>query len=171
MGPRGDFRPSGIDLGVSEEWILVLFRCSFVQVGRLARRRAEPHFDSVWASRIEVRRLRAQVKIRWKNSSENASSASRATARLRKVVFSNKGTSKWYLRALRKVSWAALGRCWGLLGRSWALLGSSWGALGNILGALRVLLGGSWTLLKASGRFLDPPGRFEVAFGPSEDRF
>ena len=72
-GSEGDFRPSGIDLGASEGWILVLFRCSFVQVGRLARRRAEPHFDSVWASRIEVRRFRAQVKIRWKNSSENAS--------------------------------------------------------------------------------------------------
>ena len=46
--------------------IFVLFRCSFAQVGRVVRRRAKPHFDSLWASRNEVRRLRARAKNRWK---------------------------------------------------------------------------------------------------------
>ena len=40
----------------------MLLRCSFAGSGRVARRSAEAHFDSVWASRNEVRRFRAQVK-------------------------------------------------------------------------------------------------------------
>ena len=52
----------GLEFGPSQGSILVLLRRSFAQVGRIARGRAEPHFDSVWASPNEVRRFRSRVK-------------------------------------------------------------------------------------------------------------
>ena len=66
MTRKGDFSRTRLDFRVSTGSILVLLRCSFVRVRRLARRRAEPHFDSIWASPNEVRRFRAQVQNRQK---------------------------------------------------------------------------------------------------------
>ena len=55
-----------INFGSNLVSLRVDFRCSFAQVGRIVRKRAEPHFDSVWASRNEVPRLRAGMTNRWK---------------------------------------------------------------------------------------------------------
>ena len=171
MGPRGDFRPSGIDLGVSEGSILVLFRCSFVQVGRLARRRAEPHFDSVWASPNEVRRFRARVKNRRKIGPDTplalVTQQLVCERRLFRVRTPQNGPQE-LCGAPWEASWGPLGRSWitlgSLLGRSWALL-SALGALSghswSDLGAIMIALGIAWTIL-------DRPW---IDFGRSSSRF
>ena len=62
--PKGDLSCSDLALGASKGSILLLFEGYFARMDQLARRRAEPHFDSVWASPNEVRRIRVQVKNR-----------------------------------------------------------------------------------------------------------
>ena len=64
--PKGDLGRSGLASGASKASILLLFEGYFARMDQLARRRAEPHFDSVWASPNEVRRFRAQVQNRRK---------------------------------------------------------------------------------------------------------
>ena len=150
---------------------MVLRSCSFARVGRLARTRAEPHFDSVWASRNEVRHFRAQVKNGRKIVPDTL------LARIAKQIACERRFSRvWMLQngpqelsgAPWEASWGPLGRSWitlgSLLGRSSALLSAlgapsrhSWSDLGTIMIALRI----AWTIL-------DRPW---VDFGRSGSRF
>ena len=165
--PKSDLGRSWLDFGLRKGLLLVLLRDFFARVARLARRRADlcktPKnlwFFHVFRASAFARTSRQLKKI----TSENDSSASRATYRLRKILFSTLEPSKWSPRAL----WGALG---GLLGPTWALLGDSWGAPGALLGALGALLGRSWALLGALGALLGRFWAFSVALGPLLDVF
>ena len=149
----------------------MLLRCSFAQVGRIARRRAEPHFDSVWASPNEVRRFRARVKNRRKIGPDTplalVTQQLVCERRLFRVRTPQNGPQE-LSGAPWEASWGPLGRSWitlgSLLGRSWALL-SALGALSghswSDLGAIMIALGIAWTIL-------DRPW---VDFGRSSSRF
>ena len=149
----------------------MLLRCSFAQVGRIARRRAEPHFDSVWASPNEVRRFRARMKNRRKIGPDTPlAQVAQQLVRERRLfrVRTPQNGPQELSGAPWEASWGPLGRSWitlgSLLGRSSALLSAlgapsrhSWSDLGTIMIALRI----AWTIL-------DRPW---VDFGRSGSRF
>ena len=129
-------------------------------MGRVARTRAEPHFDSVWASPNEVRRFRARVKNRRKIGPDTplALVAQQLVCerRLFRVRMSQNGPQE-----LCGAPWEA--SC-GPLGRSWITLGALMGALERSRGALGTLLERSWGDHERSWEPLDD-------FGPSEGGF
>ena len=128
----------------------MLLRCSFAQVSGVARRRAEPHFDSVWASLNKVRRFRARVKSRRKIIRDALlAQVTQQLACERRLL--RVWTPQNDPQELSGAPWEAprgpLGRSWltleGLMGRSRALLsalgtlsGHSWSDAGAIIGAL-----------------------------------
>ena len=132
----GDFGLSELDFRVSEGSILVPLRCFFAPVGRLTRTGCELRFDSVWASRNEVRRLHTQVK------------------HLRKIVLDTLLTRPARQIPCEILNLAPLGRLlgstWDLLGSTWRQLGRSWGQLGRLRGQLER----SWGQLERSWGYL-----------------
>ena len=132
----GDFGPSELDFRVSEGSILVPLRCFFAPVGRLTRTGCDLRFDSVWASRNEVRRLHTQVK------------------HLRKIVLDTLLTRPARQIPCEILNLAPLGRLlgstWDLLGSTWRQLGRSWGQLGRLRGQLQR----SWGQLERSWGYL-----------------
>ena len=151
--------------------ILVLLRCSFAQVGRVVRRRAESHFDSVWASRNDVPRLRARAKNRWKivpvRLLPQITQQLSCYRRIFRVWMPQNGLQE-LSGTPREGSRGPLGRSWvtlgELLGRPraffralGALSGHSWSDLGAIMSALGI----AWTIL-------DRPW---MDFGRSSTRF
>ena len=126
-----EFSRSWLEFGPSQGSTLVLLRYSFAQVSRIARRRAEPHFDSVWASPNEVRRFRARVKNRRKIVPDTLLAqvtqqliCERRFFRVRTPQHGPQELSG----ASWDHSWGPLERCWITLG---SLLGHSWGAHGR----------------------------------------
>ena len=140
-------------------------------MGRFVRRRVEPHFDSVWASRNAVHDLRAQARNRSKSLSRT----------LLKGVARQIACERHFFRVWRpqhgppelsgapwEPSRGPLGRSWGalgsLLGRSWALLERSWVAFGapgsEFVGGLFC----SMMLLSAKSRIWTIWERFLVGF-------
>ena len=149
----------------------MIWRCCFAQVGRIARRRAEPHFDSVWASPNEVRRFRARLKIRRKIGPDTplAQVAQQLVCerRLFRVRTPQNGPQE-----LSGAPWEA---SWRPLRRSWITLGSLLGRSSALLSALGALSRHSWsdleTIMIAFGiawTILDRPW---VDFGRSSSRF
>ena len=144
---------SWLEFGPSQGSILVLLRCSFAQVSRIARRRAEPHFDSVWASPNEVRRFRARVQNRRKIVPDTplalVTQQLVCERRLFRVRTPQNGPQE-----LSGAPWEA---SWSPLERSWITLGSvgaHWGAPGALsehswsdLRAIMIALGIAWTIL------------------------
>ena len=127
----------------------MLLRWFFARVGRLARRRAESHFDSVFTSRIEVRHFRALVKNHRKIVPDML-----LMRVARQIACESRFVRVWRPQncpqelsgAPWNASWgdsgallgalgSLLGRSWGVLGRSWDALKRSWDALGRLLGA------------------------------------
>ena len=123
-----------------------------VPVRRVARRRAEPHFDSLFTSRNEVRRLRAQVKNYRKNLSETI-----LERVARQISCERRLCQDWrpqngpqeLSRDPWEDSWGPLGCSWGhiekLSRRSWR----SWSTLGALLARSWTRLESSWTFQSA----------------------
>ena len=149
-----------INFGSNLVPLRVDFRCSFAQVGRVVRRRAEPHFDSVWASRNDVPRLRARAKNRWKI----------VPVRLLAQVTQQLICERYLFRVRtpqngpQELSGAPREASPGPLGRSRVALGAPSGALERSRGALGTLLERSWGDHERSWERLDE-------FGPSLGRF
>ena len=143
-------------------------------VRRVARRTAEPHFDSLFTSRNEVRRLRAQVKNCRKNPSEtilehvarqiscerrlcqdwrpqNGPQELSTPETLRRTLGAHLGALGGTLKSCR----GPLGALGALLGRSWRALGTSWNRLGIVLRAI-----GPYKMLYA--RFSSFQNRFGI---------
>ena len=138
----------------------MIWRCSFAQVSRIARRRAEPHFDSVWASPNEVRRFRARVKNRRKIGPDTPL-AQVAQQLVRERRLFRVRTPQY---GPQELSGAPREASPGPLGRSRVALGAPSGALERSRGALGTLLERSWGDHERSWERLNE-------FGPSLGRF
>ena len=146
--PKSDFKSTWFDFELISVPPTIAFHEFFAQVGRVARRRAEPHFDSVWASRNEVRRLHAQAKNRRKIVLDTLLvRVARSITREMRLFRARKPQN--CPQGLSGAPWEA----------SWVSPGRSWGALGGLLGLSWALLGALGTLLGRSGPLLDLPGR------------
>ena len=120
-------------------------------VRRVARRRVEPHFDSLFTSRNEVRRLRAQVKNCRKNLSETILQrvARQISCEMRLCQdWRPQNGPQELSRDPCEDSWGPLGCSWGhiekLSRRSWR----SWSTLGALFARSWRALGTSWTRLE-----------------------
>ena len=142
-------------------------------VRRVARRRVEPHFDSLFTSRNEVRRLRAQVKKNRKNLSETILErvARQISCEMRLCQDWRPQNGPQELSSVRTLGahLGALGgtlkSCRDALGALGALLGRSWRALGALLERLGLVLRalGPYKMLYA--RF----SSFQTRFGTPQE--
>ena len=155
--PKSDFRSTWFDFELISVPPTIAFYEFFAQMGRVARRRAEPHFDSVWASRNEVRRVRAQVKNRRKIDPDTllARVAQQVACERRFFqVWTPQNGPQELSRAPSEASRGPLGRSWGALGallgplgHSQSDLGMLWGRSWSDLGVIMSALGNPWTIL------------------------